>query len=255
MSNDVKLKFGLPVRWEGMNNFDCRDVYTFWDDFLDSSMSATVDVARWKTTLLKAALVPALLDGTDASQELAGGIVVVNPGATDSAVSNMYVNGEAFQIASGHELYFEARFMLTSTGVASFVGLSDFSATALTVTVSNILAPGNCIGFMTAATVFNTHVAKSTLNTDAITGVTVTANTWYRVAFHYDGATGVTFYMTTSDGELKVVNKLHLTTTAHYIPDDIMLTPTIEAETTDGAGGLMYVDYVLCQQARQRVAD
>ncbi len=251
----IKLKFGLPVHAEGLVQMDCRDVYTFWDDFLDSSMSASVEVSRWKTTQVKAAVAPALLDGTDASQELAGGIVAINPGATDSAASNLYANGESFQIADGHELYFESRFMITSTGVATFVGLSNFGGTTLTTTASNIVAPVNAIGFMTTTTVFNTHVSKTTLNTDAIAGVTVAANTWYRVAFHYDGATAITFYLAVGDDELYEVNQLHLTTTLDYIPDDIMMTPAIEAETQDGVGGVMYVDYVLCQQARQRVAD
>ncbi len=51
MSSTSRLKFGLPVNWEGMNQFDCRDVYTFWDDFLDSSMSVLAELGRWKSTV------------------------------------------------------------------------------------------------------------------------------------------------------------------------------------------------------------
>lgn len=248
MSSTSRLKFGLPVHWEGMNQFDCRDVYTFWDDFLDSSMSVLAEIGRWKSTV-SAGTVPALLDGTDASQELAGGIVACAVGKTASDTSGLMVNGESFQIGPGHELYFEARFTMTHVDVSCFVGLSSSDASA-------IAALANGIGFLTVDTVMATSVAKTTANIDTVAGITVTALTWYRVAFHYDGGTAITFYLAEGDDELHEVNQLHLTTTADYIPNDIMLTPTIEAEQQGGTtGGSLYVDYILCQQARQRVAD
>lgn len=244
-----RLKFGLPVRMEGMNQFDCRDVYTFWDDFLDSSMSASVEVSRWKSATT-AGTVGTLLDGTDASQELAGGIVALAVEATASDISNMMVNGESFQIATGHELYFEARFMLTHVDVSCFVGLSNSDAAAIAG-----LSAG--IGFLTVATVMATSVAKgTTANIDTVAGITVAANTWYTVSFHYDGDTAITFRLGIGDADMEEVNQLHLTTTADYIPDDIMLTPTLEAENQGGTSvGSLYVDYILCQQERQRVAD
>ncbi len=243
-----RLRFGLPVHWEGMNQFDCRDIFTFWDDFLDSSMSVLAELGRWKSTV-SAGIVPLLLDGTDASQELTGGIVACGVGITASKTSGLMVNGESFQIGPGHELYFEARFLVTSTSVSVFVGLSDSDAAA-------IAALANGMGFLTVATVMSTSVAKTSANIDAIPGITVAANTWYRVSFHYDGDTAITFRVGIGDADMEEVNQLHLTTTADYIPNDIMLTPTIEAEQQGGtAGGTLYVDYILCQQARQRVAD
>lgn len=243
-----RLRFGLPVHAEGLSQMDCRDVYTFWDDFLGSSVSVLAELSRWKSTVDGTDTVPAFLDGTDASQELAGGIIVLSTSATDSKQSNMIANGESFQIATGHELYFEARFLVTNTATGCFVGLSDSD-------VSAIAALGNGIGFLTVATALKTSVAKTSANLDTLAGITVAANTWYRVAFHYDGGTAITFYFAEGDDELREVNQLHLTTTADYIPDDIMLTPTLEAEQQGGAAAAMYVDYVLCQQARQRVAD
>lgn len=243
-----RLRFGLPVHMEGLNQFDCRDVYTFWDDFLDSSMSVLAELGRWKSTVI-AGTVPALLDGTDASQELAGGIVACAVGKTASDTSGLLVNGESFQIGPGHELYFEARFTLTHVDVSCFVGLTSSDASA-------IAALANGIGFLTVDEVMATSVAKTSANIDTVVGVTVAALTWYRVAFHYDGDTAITFYLAEGDDELREVNQLHLTTTADYIPNDIMLTPTIEAEQQGGtSGGSLYVDYILCQQARQRVAD
>ncbi len=244
----MKLRVGLPVHAEGLNQMDCRDVFTFWDDFLESSVSTSVDVARWKSTVDGTDTVPAMLEGTDASQELAGGIIKLSTSATDSKQSNMLANGESFQIATGHELYFECRFLVTDTDTGCFVGLSDSD-------VSAIAALGNGMGFLTLGAALYTSVAKTTANLDLIPGITIAANTWYTVSFHYDGATAITFRFGTGAEDMREVNQLHLTTTLDYIPDDIMLTPTLEAEQQGGAAAAMYVDYVLCQQARQRVAD
>lgn len=246
----VKLKFGLPLFFEGLDSADCRQVCTFWDDFLDSSMSASVEVSRWKSAVVATASAGALLDGTDASQELAGGIVTLLVSDTVSDASNMLVNGEAFQLAKGHELYFEARWTNTHTDVSTFVGLSDSDAAA-------IAALANGIGFLTVGAALYTSVAKSTANLDLISGITIAALTWNRCAIHFDGIDTVKFYFAQGDDEFVEVNSLSLTTTnTDYIPDDIMLTPTLEAETqSSAAGGSMYVDYILVQQARQRVPD
>lgn len=244
MSSTARLKFGLPVFWEGTNRFDCRDVYTFWDDFLDSSINASAELSRWKSTVT-GGIAPLLLDGANASQEFAGGIVACGVGVTPSKTSGLMVNGESFQIGPGHELYFEARFTMTHTDVSCFVGLSDSDSSA-------IAGLGNGIGFLTVGTGMATSVAKTSANKDDLAGITVTALTWYRVAFHYDGGTAITFYLAEDDDELHEVNQLHLTTVADYIPNDIMLTPTIEAEQQGTSAGTLYVDYILCQQRRQR---
>ncbi len=245
----VKLKFGLPLFFEGLNSADCRQICTFWDDFLDSSMSISDEVSRWKTTLIATATVGALLDGTDASQELAGGIVTLVVDDTVSDCSSMLVNGEAFQLAVGHELYFEARWTNTHTDVSTFVGLSSSDEEC-------IAALANGVGFLTVGAVLSTSVAKTTANLDTITGITIAALTWNRCAIHFDGIDTVKFYFAQGDAEFVEVNSLSLSTTAHYIPDDIMLTPTLEAETqSSAAGGSMYVDYILVQQARQRIPD
>ena len=245
----TKLRYGLPVLFEGLNQADCRQVCTFWDDFLDSSMSIADEVSRWKSTIVAGGTVGALLDGTDASQELTGGIVALAVGGTVSDTSSLLVNGESFQIAVGHELYFEARWTNTDTDISTFVGLSDSDEVAID-------ALGNGMGFLTVGAVLYTSVAKTTANLDAISGITIAALTWNRGAIHFDGIDTIKFYFAQNDDEMVEVNSLSLTTTAHYIPDDIMLTPTIEAEEETAAGaGSMYADYLLCQQARQRVAD
>lgn len=256
----VKLKFGLPLFFEGLDSADCRQVCTFWDDFLDSSMSIADEVSRWKSTLIATATVGTLLDGTDASQELAGGIVALVVGDTVSDASSMLVNGQAFQLAKGHELYFEARWTNTHIDVSTFVGLTAFDSDEISTSVgaiADLAADEGGIGFLTVAAVLSTSVAKVTANIDAISGFTIAALTWNRCAIHFDGIDTIKFYFAQDDDELVEVNSLSLTTTStDYIPDDIMLTPTLEAESQTGAnGGSMYVDYILVQQARQRIPD
>ncbi len=245
----VKLKFGLPLFFEGLNQADCRQVCTFWDDFLDSSMSISDEVSRWKSTLISDGTVAALLDGTDASQELSGGIVTLAVGGTVSDCSSMLVNGESFQIAIGHELYVEARWTQTDVDISTFVGLSSSDEECID-------ALSNGMGFLTVSAALYTSVAKSTAKLDLISGITIAALTWNRCAIHFDGIDTIKFYFAQNDDEMVEVNSLSLTTTTDYIPDDIMLTPTLEAEeeTAQGAGS-MYVDYILVQQARQRIAD
>lgn len=252
----IKLKFGLPVHAEGLVLKDCRDVYTFWDDFLDSSINALATVARWKVTHNDDGDI-SFLAGTNASQELSGGIVAMGVGGTLSDGTNMLVNGESFQIAAGHEIYFECRWTNTHINLSTFVGLSNFDTSTLDDTHGVIIAAdASFMGFKTAAAVLATHVSNTTANTDTIAGITIAALTWNRCAIHYDGVDTVKFYFAQDDDELVEVNSLTLSTAADYIPDDIMLTPTVEVVTQTGAtAGFMYVDYILCQQARQRVAD
>ena len=255
----TKLKFGLPVMFEGLDQADCRQIFTFWDDFLDSSMSIADEVSRWKSTIIATATVGALLDGTDASQELSGGIVALAVGGTVSDCSSMLVNGQAFQIAAGHELYFEARWTNTDVDISTFVGLTAFDSDEIATNagaIADLAADEGGMGFLTVGTVLSTSVANVTANIDTISGITIAALTWNRCAIHFDGIDTIKFYFAQDDDEMVEVNSLSLTTTAHYIPDDIMLTPTLEAEEETAAGaGSMYVDYILVQQARQRVAD
>ncbi len=255
----VKLKFGLPVMFEGFNSADCRKICTFWDDFLDSSMSIADEVSRWKSTLVSDATVGALLDGTDASQELSGGIVAIAVGGTVSDCSSMLVNGQAFQLAKGHELYFEARWTQTDLDISTFVGLTAFDSDEIAVdagAIADLAKDEGGIVFLTVAAALATSVANGTANIDTISGITLVALTWNRAAFHFDGIDTIKFYFAQNDDEMVEVNSLSLTLTADYVPDDIMLTPTLEAEEETGAGaGSMYVDYILVQQARQRIPD
>ena len=65
---------GLPVMFEGFKNADARQIITFWDDFIGSSVSGTDNANTWYVAGTGTA-VPA--DMTDAEQEQAGGCIVI----------------------------------------------------------------------------------------------------------------------------------------------------------------------------------
>lgn len=246
-SNNYKV--GLPVQFEGYQNPDTRQIITFWDDFLGSSVSGTDNAQKWYVSGTGTA-VPA--DATDASQEMTGGLLAVTVEATASDAVSCIAPGESFQLDQGYPLYFECRFMnVDVSALQTFFGLTASDA-------SSIAGVVNGIGFEGVGTTLNTVCdnAGSTENVDA-TSITLADGTWYTVAFYYDGDASVTFHVKTNDGDWVLVNTLSLDTTTDYVPQDLMLTPTIEAENAaaDGSADLLYVDYVLVQQPRCLAAE
>lgn len=247
----TNYNMGLPVKWEGMHLRDCRRVYTFFDDFLMSSISDTADAAIWDYTITGSGTA-AICDATDASQEMTGGLVVLMADDTASDVTSIVANGESFQIDQGYPLYFEVRYMnVDVSAVQTFIGLTASDATAIAGVVTGI-------GFEGVSTVLSTICdnAGSSENVDAMP-ITLEDGAWYRCAFYYDGVNTVDFYWSKGNDPLTGINSLKLTTTAHYVPQDLFLTPTIEVESAaaDASADLVYVDYVLVQQARCRAAE
>jgi len=246
----TKFNFGLPVKCEGLVGADARDVVTFWDDFLGQTTSETDNLTTWYVGAGVGTALPA--DGTDASQETGGGLLALTVEATASDCVSACVCGEMFQIDQGYELYFEARWMnVDVSALQTFIGLSASDTSCIAGLV-------NGIGFEGVSTVLNCVAdnAGSTENVDAIAGITLEDGEWYRCAMYYDGADTVSFYWLKESlgGEMAKIHEMKLSTTADYVPQDLMLTPTIEAENAaaDGSADLLYVDYVLCQQRRCR---
>lgn len=246
---------GLPVKFEGFRGADCRDVFTFFDDFLSSSISATDDAAIWDLTKDDSGTA-VITNGTDTSQEFSGGLVSITADATSGDVANLLANGEAFQIDQGYPLYFEARWFNTDVSdVHTFVGLANASETSAVAALSS---PG--IGFEGISTTLNILTTNAGgANVDAISSITLldtdTATAWYRAAFYYDGDNTVTFYWATGDNDLAQIHVLKLDTTTDYVPQDLMMTPCLEAYRKAGSADIFYVDYVLVQQARCRAPE
>jgi hypothetical protein len=255
MSNEYNV--GLPVKFEGFHNTDCRDVITFWDDFLGAANVADADdstvwLSSQHTWKIQGTGTADGTSATDAEQEMAGGLVTVTVEATASDCVSLLAMGESFNMDQGYPLYFECRFMnVDVSALQTFVGLTASDASAIAGVV-------NGIGFEGSGTTLSTICdnAGSTENVDA-TSITLADGTWYTVAFYYDGDATVRFYVKTNNGDWVLVNTLSMDTTADYVPQDLMLTPTIEAENAaaDGSADLLYVDYMLVQTPRCRAAE
>lgn len=239
---------GLPVKFEGFQGADCRDVYTFFDDFLSLAKSAANDVGTWD--ILATVGAQTVADATDARQDLCGGMLELLVEATTGDQCVLAANGRSFQIDEGYPLYFEARIMNVDVSAVSWwIGLTGAPDT----TPSAGLIGGG-IGFENVSTAINT-VCDDASATEKVVATSITAadGAWYRVAFYYDGVDTVTFYIATNNGEFVQVDQRKISTAADLVPDDVTLTPTIEAiaaTSADGADDKVYVDYILVQQQR-----
>ena len=225
-----------------------QDVYVFFDDFLGAQFSSTTDAAIWNQTLIATqATTAAILDGTNEAMDEAGGILNLVTDATADEGNNLQVNGEAFGLEAGYPLYFETRINVGDiSNVDMFIGLSHTDAEIVTTGLND------GVGFLLEAGVLYAHAAKDSTEKSVDCAITEADDDWIRLAFEYDGADTVRFYVAPSDtNEFTLKTTMLLSTVAHYLPDNEMLTPTIEAITgATATAEKMYVDYVYCAQLR-----
>jgi len=238
---------GIPVDFEGFQNARSpRDVVVFFDDFLGASWSSSADAAKWNYTLITTqATLPTCLDGTDAAEDEAGGILKLGVDNTADEGINMQVNGEQFHLDGGYPLYFEVRVNAASIlDIDWFIGLAQTDAEIITGGVTNRVGFESVIGTMS----FVSEDADSQKTVG--TAITEAADDWIRLAFFWDGKK-LHFSVDINDnGEFEYKGCLVAATTAHYVPQAIMMTPTIEAIVAATGGTYLYVDYVLCMQQR-----
>jgi hypothetical protein len=254
----TKYRIGLPVDFEGLFNKNTRDLVYFEDDFLKASVSSTADLSTWLLTKVatQANALPALLDGTSASQELTGGWAVLTTGASASEALNMTVNGEMFQIRAGKPLFFEIRVKFPDISNGNFfAGLTESD----TEVINGGLAAG-AVGFLIGVDGIiycQTHIGGSSKS--VATGDVVADSDIWNLAFYYDGVDTIRFYTAecsaaTHTGELVGVGTRTVSTTAHYCPVNVMLTPTIEIEMVAGATTID-IDRVICVQQRTQTIE
>lgn len=235
---------GLPVNFPGFVGADCRSVFTFWDDFMLSCRDTTVDDAAWLTTETTGTVT--FGDSTDAEQELAGGMVALTPSTTSTDLCTMEANGQHFNIDQGYPLYFEARFMESNTGNAGvIIGIGPAGSTGIYRTPAS---PE--VAFRITTDALGTITCNASGNNSDTGLMTVTDGIWYRAAFYWDGVDKLTFWVATAGGAFVEINQLDTDTTTDYIPEDVMGTICVEADCIVAAAAVLYVDYILCQQAR-----
>lgn len=224
------------------------DVFYFFDDFLTQlDFSETGDLAIWNVTLVgQAAHGITIPDGSDDTPALAGGMLqIVTEGTTDDG-DNLQVNGQAFHFKSGYPIYFECRFLAKDVSATNlFIGLAIADTTILA-------GCDDKVGMTLLNSVYSANSELSGSEKSVTMDVTPADANWQTFAISYDGDNSVKFYMSTNGGPLICYVELHPETTAHYICDDMMLTPSIEFTTNAASIETLLVDYVFCAQKRYK---
>jgi len=176
--------------------------------------------------------------GSQAIEDAAGGILAltVDNNALDSV--NLQVNGEAFKLASGKPCYFESRFAVNCAAIAN-----------PTVVVGLCIKDTTLAGSMTDGVYFikdngdanlDFVCEKNSSETKADTGTDLVDNTFVTVAFYYDGAGNVTYY----------VDGTEVATVSTNIPDDEELTVSFAQLNGEAAANVLRIDYVKAVQVR-----
>lgn len=262
----------LPVNFEGfINARQPQDVFTFFDDFMGPSYSVDADTVSlttttaalpWTYTAVAGGVTVASCSQVDATYNMLstlGGVLRITTLASPDDGGNFQVTGTPFVIDAdcGLPLYFETRFRTADVSNTDFcVGLSAVDTEIITTGADDF------VGFNFESGVLYTHCAESSKEYSVDTAITeadgaAASNAgWIRAKFIFDGKDTVSFYVDSNDdGEFDFVNSVTVSTTLHYLPDDVTLTPTFEvitgatysAETFD-------IDYVYCAQQRYHAA-
>lgn len=244
-------KSGILVDFPGLAGAKSpQDVVVFFDDFLGASWNTSADAAVWNETLVaQAATGLSILDGTDDAEDEAGGVLCIETEATADDGENLQVNGHAFHFADGYPLYYEARLNIKDvSNMDLFIGLSVTDAEIITGGASD-----RC-GFELSGGTLSYLSENTTAQKTVDTAITETDDQWIRVAFLWDGDNELKFYIDDDDdGEFTHLGTLKADVTAHYVCQDMMLTPTIEAIVgTTATTEIAYVDYVYCAQQRYK---
>ncbi|MFA5163820.1 MAG: hypothetical protein WC441_04885 [Patescibacteria group bacterium] len=239
---------GIPIDFEGFLGARWpKDVFYFSDDFIGNNSTASAELGTWLSTLVaQAATGVSVVDGTSGSQDETGGILAITTEATAGDGENLQVNGAAFQIKAGYPLYFETRINLKDVSNSkAFIGLCIPDTAILASAVDDI-------GFRIASDIwyFLTEHASTEKTTDI--GITEADDDWIRLAFFYDGADTVIASVDANDkGEFTEICSRKLSVATDYVPDLIMMTPSIEFTSDATASAeIMWVDYVFCIQQR-----
>ena len=249
---DFQARCGVPVIFPGFHNARIpQDVVYFFDDFLSCSWSViangTDEAMKWKSTVVaQAATGLTILSATDGAEDEAGGVLSIETEATADDGENLQVHGESFHLDGGYPLYFECRLLVKDvSNLDFFVGISQTDAEIITGGVANR------VGFeLSGGTLsFVSEDGSSQKTTD--TAIVEADDDWIRVAFFWDGLKLIASVDTDDNGTYRHVATHVAAVVADYVPQAIMMTPTIEAIVGSTATTeIMYVDYIQVVQQR-----
>ena len=205
--------------------------YEYKEDFM------TLNTGHWAITTVEA--------GTGSASEVlddaVGGVLKITNDDADDDSDQFQKVGEAFKLAAGKPLYFEARLKVSD------VTQSDVLVGLCITDTTLIAAMSDGVYFRSDDGDANLDFVTEKNSTEAAidTGVDLSDDTWIVVAFYFDGAGQMTPFVGTDPGDLTAY-----TTQNTNIPDDEELTPSFAIQNGEAAATTMYVDYVRAIQNR-----
>ncbi len=205
--------------------------YEYKEDFM------TLNTGDWTITTVEAGAGSA----SEVLDDAVGGVLKITNDDADNDSDQFQKIGEAFKLAAGKPLYFEARLKVSDVTQSDvLVGLC-ITDTAMIAGISDGVYFRSDDGDANLDFV----TGKNTTETAADTGVDLSDDTWIVAGFYFDGAGRVTPFVGTNPGDLTAY-------TAHTanIPDDEELTPSFAIQNGEAAATTMYVDYIRVIQKR-----
>ncbi len=203
--------------------------HVFCDDFYRIYVAAD-----WTVTAVGA--------GAVTQPDGAGGLLRMTTAGADNDEEEIQKIGEAFKLATGKPLWFEARVQLVTAAkhVQSdiLVGLAITDTTLLPI--GSLPTDGVYFRKDDGTALFGAITNKNSTETITASVLTFAAATWYKLGFFFDGAGTVYFYV---DGVLVAT---HITN----IPDDEELTVSFAYMNGEAGASAFDVDYVKCLQIR-----
>jgi len=207
--------FGLP---------DPTEWHVFFDDF------DTYTAAQWTVTETG--------DGTQALTDIDGGALLITTAALDNDAVFMQKVGESFLLATGKKSFFKARFKVAKSTQSDFqIGLIVTDTTPLDATDGIYFQKDD--GDQNLDIICRKNA--TTGSTTAVAG-TVADNTFLTVAWYYDGAGNLSYFVDD-------VKKGTLDASSSYLPDTEL---TVSFGFVNGEAGAttLTLDYVFAAKQR-----
>lgn len=242
MSNYSHILSGILREGQPFNH-----ALTFFDDFLTAGFLAntagrggkfdeTADSGEWCVTLVDGGG-----DNAEAivvEDDARNGILKITNNNADNDVVNAQVNGEAFAMAAGKRIIFEAKFKS-----------ADISANDLVIGLC-ITDPTLCAG-MTDGIYFRVPAGdtsqemqfvteKDSTETTVSSGVTIADDTWYVLRFEVERTSRVAAF----------INGTYVGESVTNLPTDEYLTPSFEFRNTNTIANINRLDYIAVVQDR-----
>jgi hypothetical protein len=179
---------GLWAGAPSMADNDPSRYFLFFDDFLNPASSTASDYHAYTINSDGST-------GTNAFQDVAGGVYNVVTAAADNDYQALSSIAENWKFAEGKELWFEARFKVAEANTNESTWWFGFTDTLTTGGMqANAAGP---LASYDGALIWKTPETAMTVNfetSNAATQNTLSAfatsitNTWHRVGFYFDGA-------------------------------------------------------------------